>query len=317
MTLLKKGISVVIPVYNSQESLPELAARLETTLKSLDTEYETIFVNDGSKDKSWEIIQELATTYPFIIGINLMRNYGQHNALLAGVRSARYDILITMDDDLQHPPEEIPKLLSKLEEGYDVVYGSPQNEQHGLLRDMASVMTKMAMKAIINVDIAPHVSAFRAFHTLLRYSFENYYGTKPSLDVLLTWGTNKFSYIDVKHDVRAKGRSNYTLLKLCTHAMNMITGFSTIPLRLATFLGFAFTFFGGGLIIYVISRYLMSGTPVPGFPFLASIITIFSGVQLFTLGIFGEYLARMHTRLLDCPPFAIKEVKTGTGVLTE
>jgi glycosyltransferase involved in cell wall biosynthesis len=119
---MTRFISVVIPVYNSELILPLLAKRLEPVLASLAGHYEVLFVNDGSRDQSWKVIQELSRSFPWVRGINLMRNYGQHNALLAGIRAARFDIVVTMDDDLQHPPEEIPKLLAKLHEGFEVVY---------------------------------------------------------------------------------------------------------------------------------------------------------------------------------------------------
>ena len=135
------NISVIIPVYNSEQTLAALVQRLHQVLAVEAAEYELVLVNDGSSDQSWDVICELSVTHPWLCGINLMRNYGQHNALLCGIRSARYEIIVTMDDDLQNPPEEIPKLLKKLDERYDVVYGTPQKEQHGFWRDMASQIT--------------------------------------------------------------------------------------------------------------------------------------------------------------------------------
>jgi len=238
-----------------------------------------------------------------------MRNYGQHNALLAGIRLARCPIIVTVDDDLQHPPQEIPKLLEKLDEGFDVVYGAPETAQHGLWRNLASQITKMALSSVINVKIARKVSAFRAFRTSLRDAFADYRGAHPSIDVLLSWGTNRFSSVSVRHQSREKGRSNYTFAKLVTHAINMITGFSTLPLRVASILGFTFTIFGLFVLLFVLIRYLIWGSPVAGFPFLASTIAIFSGVQLFAIGTIGEYLARMYIRLMDRPSYVIRERK--------
>jgi undecaprenyl-phosphate 4-deoxy-4-formamido-L-arabinose transferase len=177
-----------------------------------------------------------------------MRNYGQHNALLCGIREAKHDVIITMDDDLQNPPEEIPKLLSKLAEGYDVVYGTPANEQHGLWRDLASQATKIALQGAMGAKTARKVNAFRAFRAKVRDAFGNYQSPFVSIDVLLTWGTTQFAAIQVKHEVRRIGRSNYTFRKLITHALNMITGFSTLPLQLASLMGFAFSFFGLGVL---------------------------------------------------------------------
>jgi len=242
-----------------------------------------------------------------------MRNYGQHNALLCGIRTTRYDLIVTMDDDLQHPPEEIPKLLAKLGEGFDVVYGTPQQEQHGLGRDMASWFTKLALQNVMGAEIARQVCAFRAFRAQVAKAFEHYEGSFVSIDVLLTWGTNRFAAIPVTHKPRKEGASGYTFRKLMTHAMNMMTGFSTMPLQIASLVGFIFTAFGFLVLAYVLARYLLSGNPVPGFPFLASIVAVFSGAQLFALGIIGEYLARMHFRSMQKPPYVVREAETEIG----
>ncbi|MEO7716502.1 MAG: glycosyltransferase family 2 protein [Capsulimonas sp.] len=299
-------ISVVIPLYNSAAMLPELMERLARVLPTLTDEFEVILVNDGSRDESWPAAKKAAKTYPFVHAINLMRNYGQHNALLCGIRSAKYATTVTMDDDLQHPPEEIPKLLAKLDTGFDVVYGTPASERHGFWRDLASQVTKLALQNAMNIDVARDVSAFRAFRTLLRGGFAGYSSPYVSLDVLLTWTSTKFSSVTVRHDTRKSGVSNYTFWNLVTHALNMITGYSTKPLQLASVVGLVFTFFGFIVLVWVIVQFFISGSVVPGFPFLASIIAIFSGAQLFALGIIGEYLARMHFRTMDRPTYAVR-----------
>jgi glycosyltransferase involved in cell wall biosynthesis/4-amino-4-deoxy-L-arabinose transferase-like glycosyltransferase len=305
--MISFAVSVVVPVYNSEGTLVELVRRLQTVLSTLASTFEIILVNDGSHDRSWQVIGDLVAEYPSVRGINLMRNYGQHSALLAGVRAANYDLVITLDDDLQNPPEEIPKLVKKLAEGYDVVYGTPAREQHGLWRDLASQVTKFALQASMGAETARQVSAFRVFRTRLRNAFADYRSPFLSIDVLLTWGTSRFSFVTVRHDPRIVGVSNYTFGKLATHALNMITGFSTLPLRMASMIGFGFTLFGLGVLTYVVGRFLLQGTSVPGFPFLASVIAIFSGAQLFALGIIGEYLARMHFRMMERPTYTVRE----------
>jgi glycosyltransferase involved in cell wall biosynthesis len=307
------GLSVVVPVYNSQDSLAPLLARLEPVLRAEGGNSEVILVNDGSRDASWKVITELAARHAWVRGINLMRNYGQHNALLCGIRDARYDILITIDDDLQNPPEEIPHLLAKLREGFDVVYGKPQQEQHGLWRDLASQITKIVLQKAMGAETARNISAFRAFRTDLRQAFADYRSPLVSIDVLLTWGTSRFTAIEVRHDARTIGASNYTMRKLMLHATNMLTGFSTWPLRLASMVGFAFTAFGMAVLAYVLLRYMTTKTPVQGFAFLASVIAIFSGAQLFALGIMGEYLARIHQRTLERPAYTVAERAGGTA----
>src|SRR5256885_772204 len=154
------SVSVVVPVYNSERMLSDLAERLRGTLGETGRMFELVFVNDGSADGSWRVITGLGEAYQWVRGISLMRNYGQHNALLCGIRAARYEIIVTMDDDLQHPPEEIPRLLNKLSEGYDVVYGTPQEERHSLWRGVASRVTKLALQSTMGAETARKVSAF-------------------------------------------------------------------------------------------------------------------------------------------------------------
>ncbi len=298
---LRQGISVVVPVYNREASLRELVEKLEGALGP--GPFETILVNDGSRDTSWDVIAEIASRNPRVRGINLMRNFGQHNALLCGIRAAQYDITVTIDDDLQNPPAEIPKLLANLAQGGDVVYGVPLREQHGLLRDLASAITKMVLSNAMGAEMARHVSAFRAFRTQLRDAFAKFDGPYVSIDVLLTWGTTRFAGVEVDHQPRKQGVSGYTLGKLVRHGLNMMTGFSTMPLRIASIVGFAFTAFGLGILAYVLTRYVLYGSTVKGFPFLASEIAILAGAQLFALGIIGEYLARMHFRSMQRPTY--------------
>lgn len=301
------SISVVVPVYNSEASLPELVKRIQPALAALGTPFELILVNDSSTDRSWSRILDLAGQHHWIRGLNLSRNYGQHNALLCGIRQARFDTIVTMDDDLQNPPEEIARLLGKLEEGFDVVYGTPDKQQHGFWRNAASQVTKLTLQGAIGAETARKVSAFRVFRTCVRDSFEHYRGPFVSIDVLLTWGTTRFAAIPVRHDARSLGASNYTLRKLLVHAANMMTGFTALPLQIASLIGFAFTLFGLLLLVYVLGRYWIEGSSVPGFPFLASVISIFSGAQLFALGVIGEYLARMHFRMMEQPPFMVRD----------
>lgn len=299
-------ISVVVPVYNSEESLPLLVARLEPVLRSCAERFEILLVNDGSRDGSWRVIEQLAAAHPWVRGVNLMRNYGQHNTLLCGIRLARGDLVVTSDDDLQNPPEEIPKLVAKLAEGYDVVYGTPERQRHGLLRDLASLITKLTLQAAMGAQTARDVSAFRAFRTQLRGAFGDFRGPYVNIDVLLTWATSRFAAVRVRHDSRTLGASNYTIGKLMVHALNMMTGFSTLPLQVASMVGFACTLFGVLVLVYVVGRYFLQGGSVPGFPFLACIIAIFSGTQLFALGIIGEYLARIHFRTMERPSYAVR-----------
>ncbi|MGD0091902.1 MAG: glycosyltransferase family 2 protein [Planctomycetota bacterium] len=297
------SLSVVIPVYNSEATLRDLVARLEAALPLVAKRFEVLLVNDGSRDNSWEAICKLSVGRPWLRGITLLRNYGQHNALLCGIRAARHELIVTMDDDLQHPPEEVQKLLVKMAEGHDVVYGVPETEQHGMFRDLASWLTKLALQNAMGAATARRVSAFRIFRTRLREAFAAYHSPNVCLDVLLTWGTPRFGWLVVRHEARPVGASNYSFYRLLTHAMNMLTGFSTMPLQLASLMGFGLALFGVVVLAYVVGRYLIQGASVPGFAFLASIVAIFSGAQLLCLGIIGEYLARMHFTMMGRPTY--------------
>ncbi|MBU0704051.1 MAG: glycosyltransferase family 2 protein [Chloroflexi bacterium] len=316
-TPIDTGLSIVIPLYNSAEILPHLLDRLEAALPEIACEYEIILVNDGSGDDTWARVQEQVFARPHLVAINLMRNYGQHNALLCGIRAAKHKVTITMDDDLQHPPEEIVKLLDELSKGYDVVYGTPEKQQHGLWRKVASQVTRLALQSVMGIEVARSASAFRAFRTRVRNAFANYQSPFVSIDVLLTWGTTRFAVVPVRHDPRRAGMSGYTFRRLVSHALDMMTGFTNLPLRLASLVGFGFTVFGFGVLAYVLGRYVLEGGSVPGFPFLASIITIFSGAQLFALGIIGEYLARVHARTMERPAFVIRDVCESAGNANE
>ena len=303
------GISVVVPVYNSAATLGELVSRLEQVLAGVAPRFELLLVNDGSADGSWAALQELAQAHPSVRAINLMRNYGQHNALLCGIRAARYDLVVTLDDDLQNPPEEVPKLLEKLAEGYDVVYGTPDEPQHEIWRNLASEVTKWVLQGTMGAKVARKVSAFRVFRRPLGEAFASYSAPSVCIDVLLTWGTSRFAAIPVRQEARRMGASGYSLRRLVRHALTMMTGFSTLPLQLASAMGFVFTLFGVAILLFVLARYWIHGGSVPGFPFLASVIVIFAGAQLFALGIMGEYLARMHFRMMDRPSYAVQQVE--------
>lgn len=182
----KIEITVIIPVYNSSNTIIELNKRIQTSLLEISNDYEIIYINDGSTDDSNDVLIQISNNYQKVNYILLSKNFGQHNAILCGIREAKYDIIITLDDDLQNPPEEIPKLIEKLNEGFDVVYGYPKKEKHGLFRDFASVITKLALKTTMGVEIATKVSSFRAFKTNLRNAFDGYKGSFVSIDVLLS-----------------------------------------------------------------------------------------------------------------------------------
>ena len=296
------GVSVVVPVFNSADTVSQLVDRISKVMADEQQQFEIILVDDGSRDESWKQIMAVAEGKPSIVPIRLTRNFGQHNALLCGLRKARYATTVTIDDDLQHPPEEIPRLLKRLSEA-DVVYGAPTKQQHGFLRNLASTLTKLTLSKAMGTENAQHLSAFRAFRTFLREGFDDFAAPYVSIDVLLTWTTSRFTYVDVEHQPRAQGVSNYTVGRLMSHALNMVTGFSVLPLQVASVVGLSATILGTGLLAYLLIRWALGGAGVPGFTFIASAVVLFGGIQLFALGLIGEYVARIHLRSMGRPAY--------------
>lgn len=301
------AVSVVVPVFGDGASLDELVAGIEAALSPVAAGFEVVLVNDGSPGPAWERIAALAARSPRVKGIDLVRNFGQHAALLAGIRASKGAIVVTMDDDLQHPPSEVPRLVEAVRAGADLVYGTPLRDRHAGWRIASSVLGKAFLATVFGASMARRVSAFRAFRGDLRRLFQEFRSPYVSMDVLLSWGAVRIESLPVRHDPRRAGVSHYTFPRLLRHWLDMVFGFSTWPLRVASVTGFAFLLFGGGVLAWVLGRYVVLGGSVPGFPFLACIITIFAGVQLFSLGVIGEYVARLYVRGLDRPPYVVQK----------
>ncbi|NBU07155.1 MAG: glycosyltransferase [Acidimicrobiia bacterium] len=243
-------------------------------------------------------------------GLRLGRNFGQHAALLAGVRRAEKPVVVTLDDDLQNPPEEVPKMLAALSDDVDVVYGLPERRRQSAWRNFTSASSKLLMRYALGFLRATEISAFRVFRTRLRDSFEGDLGPGVSIDALLNWSTTRFVSVEVKHDERKQGSSNYSFRKLLRFMLDTATGYSTVPLRFATGLGLVTVTLSVFVLGWVLWRPLTTGESVPGFPFLATTIAIFSGVQLIVLGVLGQYIGRMHFRVMAKPTYTVAE-KTG------
>jgi glycosyltransferase involved in cell wall biosynthesis len=300
------AVSVVVPVFNSATTIPLLIERLDKVLRQCAPEFEIVLVNDGSVDGSGAEMLSQAAKNTKIRPLDLMRNYGQHNALLAGIRAARGDVVVTIDDDLQNPPEEIPKLLGALANGHDLVYGRAERRRQTLLRRLATNLLLRSLVVATGNPALRDVTAFRAFKTSLRRGFRRFNGPYVAIDVLLSWSATNVGFVTVRHDQRAEGESGYTLRSLLRLGLNVLVGFSTWPLRAASIFGIGASVVGLGLLAYVLTRVLVFGSQVPGFPFLASVIIIFAGVELVALGVMGEYLARIHQYTVQRPPYVVR-----------
>ena len=305
-------VSVVIPCFRSRDTITPLVDRLAKVLTGRPETFEIILVVDGSPDDTAAVAVALAKTHPFVRVLLLRRNYGQHNALLAGIRAAAGHIVVTMDDDLQHPPEEVPTLLDVLlDPAIDLVYGVPAVEEHGVLRSLGSRAVKSALAAA-GAPNARDVSAFRAFRTVLREAFATVQDASANLDVMLSWATASVVSARVQMDRRTQGESAYPFRRLLRHAFNMITGYSDGPLRLVSYLGLSCAVLGVVLLTIVVIGFITGSTTVAGFTTIASMIALFSGAQMLSIGILGEYLGRLHFRSLGRPTYVIaREVSGG------
>ncbi len=301
------SISVVIPCYRSAATLPRLVERLVPVLAEHGERHEVILVVDGSPDDTWDVAAAIAASTPGVRAVRLSRNYGQHNALLAGVRLARFETTVTMDDDLQHLPEEIPTLVAALANDVELVYGVPRVEEHGWLRSAASRSVKMAMSAGMNIDGANDISAFRAFRTYLRDAFAGLVSPDVNIDVALSWATTRATSVKVEMDARAEGASNYTPKLLMRHALNMVLGYSTAPLRFVIYLGIACGLIGMTLLGVILYQYFDDQIQVAGFTTIASMVALFSSAQMVAIGILGEYIGRIHHANAGRPTYVVRE----------
>ncbi|WP_433053328.1 glycosyltransferase family 2 protein [Dactylosporangium sp. CS-033363] len=301
------SVSVVVPCYRSAGILPRLVERLNAVLPGIDPIHEIILVVD-STDATWDAARDLAAEHPAVQAIRMARNYGQHNALIAGIRAANCARIITMDDDLQHPPEELPKLVAALTDDLDVVYAVAESEEHGPLRNLTSWGAKnLVMGRTMGVPNADVLGALRIFRTFLRAGLDQVSGPHVSVDIALSWTTTRVGSVVVRMDQRTEGRSGFTLRSLTKHAVNMILGYSTKPLRLVTYLGFLIGVCGVLLTMRLIWLYFTGDTKVAGFTTLASLVTIFSSAQMIGIGVLGEYLGRVHAHGMGRPTYVIRD----------
>lgn len=296
----------MVPVYRSERTLRELVARISESISNLD--FEIILVDDGSGDGTWQEISQICGLNSRVVGLRLGRNAGQQGALLAGVRSAHFSVIVTIDDDLQNPPEEIPKLLGALTDDIEVVCGISKNIRQNIHRRFGSKISRALISSLLGFQNLSNMSSFRAFRTELRNGFDSSLGPDISLDALLTWSTSRFGNVEVTHDARADGSSKYSLKKLVRFMVDIAAGYSILPLRIAGLIGFITVIFGLSMMIFVLTGPVIFGVLVPGFAFLAASITLFAGVQIMILGIIGEYIGRIHFRVMNKPTYVIAEL---------
>ncbi|GAC1335190.1 MAG: glycosyltransferase family 2 protein [Isosphaeraceae bacterium] len=301
-------LSVVIPVYRSQDSLRALVDRLLPVLEMTGLSHEVVFVEDGSPDDSWGVLQEIEAIHPErITAIQLMRNYGQHNALMCGFRHARGAVVVTMDDDLQNPPEEIPKLLAALQKrDLDLVYGEYHTKKHAGWRNAGSTLVNTFYR--LTFKNGATVTSFRAVRRELLESIFTYTLNFTFIDGLLAWNTRRIGEVAVDHHERIAGRSGYNIAKLLGLAFNLFTNFSLLPLQVVSLFGFLAAGIGFFLAGIYFLLFLLSRIVVPGYTSIIIAVLIIGGVQMLSLGIMGEYIGRMHMNVNRKPQYVVRRV---------
>jgi polyisoprenyl-phosphate glycosyltransferase len=304
-------VSVVIPVYRSEASLRPLVARLTRVLRATGLQHEVVFVEDGGGDGSWNLLLELQAADPdHIVVIQLMRNYGQHNALMCGFRHAQGEYVVTLDDDLQNPPEEIPKLLDLIQTGeFDLVYGTYSSKKHSLWRNAGSAFVNVFYRFVFQNDVT--ISSFRAMHRPLMESIFPYDLNFTFVDGLLAWNTQRIGRVEVEHHARAVGGSGYDARKLILLALNLFTNFSLLPLRVVSWCGLALSGIGFFLALFYIIQYFRSQIIVPGYASIMIALLVVGGTQLLALGIIGEYLGRLHLNVNRKPQYTVRAMLSG------
>ncbi|WP_219095495.1 glycosyltransferase family 2 protein [Pseudomonas sp. UMAB-40] len=299
-------ISIVVPVYRGEKTLRELYERIVAVLEQSSLSFELIFVEDSGGDQSWRMIQEIAEEDERVRGINFSRNFGQHAATICGFSSSKGQWVITLDDDLEQAPEHIPALYEKALQGADLVYGVYSERTHSKWRNITSAAARwMFNKAIpsLNYDY----TSYRVIRGDLARALTQFDSPYPFVDGYLSWLTNNYATVSVPHESRAHGESNYTLKKLLTHTINIFVTFSDLPLRMATWLGFAAFLLGAGWLVVIFLSFLTGHVTVSGYASIMAGILAFGGVQLLVLGVFGEYLGRINFKSSRKPLYLIRE----------
>jgi polyisoprenyl-phosphate glycosyltransferase len=304
-------LSIVIPVYNSSKIISKLTLNITEEIKKIKkiSIYQIILVNDCSNDNSWDEILNICNGDESVIGINLMKNYGQHNALMAGLHSASGDLIITMDDDFQHSPKEISKIIDKMDNGYDVCYTNYKNNKYNTFKIFSSWINNKIFNLLIKKPKNIYLSSFKCFTKKICEEIKNYDGPYVYLDGLIFDITSNVSSVDVEHLDRLSGNSNYNFLQLISLWLRVLTNFSIVPLRISTMIGMFMTFVSFCAILVIIVFKIRNPDIAAGWASLASLLLFFSGLQLIALGLIGEYIGRSYLKLNKKPQFIIRDYK--------
>lgn len=300
--------SVVIPVYNSARYLQELHARLRSVMDRLNEPYEILFVNDASPDDSLTVLRGIQDGDDRVVVVDLMRNFGQHNAVVCGFESSAGEFVVTMDDDLQHPPEEIPKLIAAMQSGeVDVVIGRYIEKRHSPARNVASWLMKRLSWHTVGVPQGLKLNSFRLMRRRVADAVVELAGAKPRVGLMIFQITRRITNVDVEHHARRGERTSYRPHKLISAAIDNVVNYSSLPLRLLAYGGFLTSATAIILAMVYLVRYLAGDIRVAGFTTLVILLLFFMGLTMCAFGIVGEYLVRIVWAAERRPPFVVRE----------
>lgn len=303
-TRLSLDVSVVVPVYGGSAALAELCRRVGAAMQSAGLRHEVILVDDRGQVEAWRTICTIANIDAHVVGLRLGRNFGQHAATICGIARARGEWIVTMDDDLEHPPEAIPSMLAAGDEDHPLVYGVFAQRTHAAYRNLSSELMRRMLKRAFP-DLNEDYCSFRAIHAPLAKKLDGFGLNRPYIDGMLSWLTASAATVNVSHEQRQHGKSTYTLRKLMSHAVNIFVTFSTLPLRIATYSGATLAVLSFLYLLYVIYGRLSGNITNPGYASIMSVVLFACGIQLLILGVVGEYIGRLMGATFRRPVYTI------------
>lgn len=306
------NVSVVIPVYNEEENIPALCRRLAETMGKIGRSYEIIFVDDGSSDRSVELIGGFAAHDPHVRLIEFNRNYGQHAAVFAGFEHSRGEIVVTLDADLQNPPEEIPKLIAKVEEGYDIVGGLRGERRDSAFRKIPSWLVNRFIARATGVGLKDYGCMLRAYRRVVVDQIVRCNEISSFIPTLANSFARSVTEIEVAHAERKRGKSKYNLGRLLKLNFDLVTGFSLFPIQLISGLGILIALLGIGFgILLIVLRFIYGAVwAAQGVFTLFAVLFVFVGIQLLAMGLIGEYIGRIYAEVRNRPRYVIKKISS-------